>query len=106
MKFTYILVLLASASAVRLHDDGLPAAAAPKAGAAEKKATPNVPTTKSGITWNYQSTGDFPSVMKQRVKPPVVKKFHLGGDGKNATGGLNQPQKGLAPSKLPFDPMA
>ena len=61
---------------------------------------------KNDITWNYQTTGNHPSVNRLPKTPPVVAKFRLGTDGpaNHITGTISEPQKGLAP-KVPLPPL-
>ena len=77
MKFTVILALVASISAIRIADD-------------KKAAAKPAP-----LTWNYATTGGHTGVNRLPNKPktPVVAPFRLGGDGPvgKRTGTLSEP---------------
>ena len=96
MKFTAILALVASASAMKLHSNslGLPVIAAPSAAPAATATA--VAALASGPTFNYQTTGGHPGVHRLPNPPPAHAVYRLGGDGDNKTGIISQPQKGLA----------
>ena len=70
MKFTTLVALIATASAIKLED-------------------PRVSAT--GNTWNYKTTGTHTGVFSLPSSPPKVASYSLGGDGANKTGGINQP---------------
>ena len=83
MKFTALVALIATASAIKIGDpkyDKLPS---------QVRTAGRVSAT--GNTWNYKTTGGHTGVFSLPLAAPKVASYALGGDGTNKTGGLNQP---------------